>query len=598
MKFSPGPMQSSKQAPRTPLPPPIRSILRYTRPYWRVYAVGWLLALVFVGVGLAMPVVLRFVVAEFQAGAMTLRRLVFYFFALLAMSLITGIARFFERVLIIGASRKCEYDLRNDFFAHVQTLARDFFNRTPTGDILARATNDLNYVRMFLGPGIMGAIDMIRLPMALALMLYLSPWLTFLSLVPLPLITLLVYLFISFIHRQSERVQAQYAAVTARAQENLAGMRVVQAYGIEDREAESFQSECMKYLRENMRLAGVMSLAWPMIGLTVAMMILLVLWRGGVMVIDGRLAIEDFTGFIVCMLMLVWPLAEFGWIMTLYQQGAVGMNRINEILAEKPSIADDSRTNPELKVTEGHVRFENVSFAYAERLILDAIDFDIPAGKTVAIVGPTGSGKSTVAALLAREYNPVSGRIILDGQEIRAYPLKTVRNAIGYVPQDTFLFSASIRDNLCFGRPDATHEIMDAACEAAQFMETVRRFPHGYDTLLGERGVNLSGGQKQRLAIARAVIRDPRIFILDDALSSVDTQTEEAILRGLKRVMAARTSLVISHRISTIRHADLILVMDEGRIVERGAHGELVSQGGLYARMYEHQLLEEELEKT
>ncbi|HPC16888.1 MAG TPA: ABC transporter ATP-binding protein [Candidatus Hydrogenedentes bacterium] len=582
----------------TPLPAPIRSILRYTRPYWRIYVAGLLLALVFVGVGLAMPVVLRLVVAEFQAGTMTQRRLVFFFFALLAMSLITGIARFFERTLIIGASRKCEYDLRNAFFAHVQTLSRDFFNRTPTGDIMARATNDLNYVRMFLGPGIMGAIDMVRLPMALALMLYLSPWLTFLSLVPLPLITLLVYLFISFIHRQSERVQAQYAAVTARAQENLAGMRVVQAYGIEDREAESFQSECMKYLRENMRLAGVMSLAWPMIGLTVALMILLVLWRGGVMVIGGQLTIEDFTGFIVCMLMLVWPLAEFGWILTLYQQGAVGMNRINEILAEQPSIADGPWTRPELTITEGGVRFEKVSFAYEGRPILDAIDFDIPAGKTVAIVGPTGSGKSTIAALFARECHPVSGRILLDGQEIQAYPLKTVRNALGYVPQDTFLFSASIRDNLCFGRPDAPRELMDAACDVAQFTETVRQLPQGYDTLLGERGVNLSGGQKQRLAIARAVIREPRIFILDDALSSVDTHTEEAILQGLKRVMAGRTSLIISHRISTIRHADLILVIDGGRIVERGTHGDLASRGGLYARMYEHQLLEEELEKA
>lgn len=577
---------------------PIRSILRFTRPYWRVYAAGVLLALVFVGVGLAMPVVLRLVVAEFQSGTMTFAGLAVFFLVLLAMSLITGVARFFERTLIIGASRKCEYDLRNAFFAHVQTLSRDFFNRTPTGEIMARATNDLNYVRMFLGPGIMGAIDMIRLPMALALMIYMSPWLTLLSLVPLPLITLLVYLFISFMHRQSERVQAQYAVITARAQENLAGARVVQAYGIEEREAESFQAECTKYLRENMKLASVMSLAWPMIGLTVATMILLVLWRGGVMVIEERLALEDYTGFIVCMLMLVWPLAEFGWIMTLYQQGAVGMNRIDEILAERPAIADGPQIQPELRVVRGGIRFENVSFAYADRPVLNAIDFDIPAGKTVAIVGPTGSGKSTVASLIAREYNPTTGRILIDGQDILKYPVHALRNALGYVPQDTFLFSASIRENLCFGRPDASVELMDAACDVAQFTETVAQLSEGYDTLLGERGINLSGGQKQRLAIARAVIRDPKILILDDALSSVDTQTEEAILMRLKRVMAARTSLIVSHRISTIRHADLIVVIDGGRIVERGAHDALVAHGGLYARMYDRQLLERELEEA
>ncbi|MCX5757288.1 MAG: ABC transporter transmembrane domain-containing protein [Candidatus Hydrogenedentes bacterium] len=349
-------MTPTSNSHRGSLPPPLRSILRYNRPYWRAYVTGVLLALIFVGIGLTMPVVLRLVVADFQSNTMTFARLILFFLALLAMSLITGVARFFERTLIIGASRKCEYDLRNALFAHVQTLSRDFFNRTPTGEIMARATNDLNYVRMFLGPGLMGAIDMIRLPMALGVMIYMSPRLTLVTLVPLPLITVLVYLFVSFMHRQSERVQAQYAVITARAQENLAGARVVQAYGIEEREAEAFHTECAKYLRENMKMASVMSLAWPMIGMTVAMMILLVIWRGGVMVIEGHLALEDFTGFIVCMLMLVWPLAEFGWIMTLYQQGAVGMNRINEILAERPAIEDGPATRPEIDVAQGHTR--------------------------------------------------------------------------------------------------------------------------------------------------------------------------------------------------------------------------------------------------
>lgn len=559
---------------------------------------GLLLAQIFVGVGLLTPLVLRWVVAGFQTGTITFGWLFLYFLGLIAMSLVTGAARFFERTLIIGASRNGEYDLRNALFARIQMLSRDFFNRTPTGELMARATNDLNYVRMFLGPGLMGAIDMIRLPMALVLMLYMSPRLTLLSLVPLPLITLLVYLFVSFMHRQSEKVQAQYAVVTARAQENLAGARVVQAYGIAEREAESFQAECVAYLRENMKLSYVMSLAWPMIGMTIALMILLVIWRGGVMVIDGRLALEDLTGFIVCMLMLVWPLAEFGWIMTLYQQGAVGMNRINEILVETPAVADGPEVCITRDVAQGGIRFDHVSFAHANRCVLDEIDFEIPPGQTVAVVGPTGSGKSTIASLIAREYNPTGGHIRIDGMDARSYSLRALRGAIGYVPQDTFLFSASIRENLCFGRPEASEALMEAACDVAQLTETVMQLPERYDTLLGERGINLSGGQRQRLAIARAVIREPKILILDDALSSVDTHTEEAILTRLKRVTAARTSLLISHRISTIRHAGLILVLNEGRIVERGTHGTLIDQGGLYARMYERQLLEAELEET
>ncbi|NIA13050.1 MAG: ATP-binding cassette domain-containing protein [Nitrospiraceae bacterium] len=543
-----------------------------------------------------MPLVIRGVVAAFENERMTPRLLWLYLVGLIAISIATGFSRYFERKLIISASRKAEYDLRNDFFRHIQSLSQDFFHRVQTGDLMARATNDLNFVRMFIGPGIMGTIDMMRLPLTLGVMVYLSGRLTLLSLLPLPLVSILVYGIVMFMHRQSQKIQAQYSVVTSRVQENLAGARVVKAYGVADREVEAFEAESMKYMRENIKLASVMSFAMPLIGMVVALMILLVLWRGGLMVIDGSLELEDLTGFIVCMLLLVWPLAEFGWIMTLYQRGAVGMNRINEVFAEIPTVRDGERTRREASVSEGHIRFQNVCFSYADQATLQQVDFEVLPGQTVAIVGLTGSGKSTVVSMLTREYDVTSGAVLVDGQDVREIPVQSLRGAMGYVLQDTFLFSDSIRANVTFGRPHATGEEIARACDTAQFTETVEGLPEGLDTLLGERGVNLSGGQKQRLAIARAVVCDPKILILDDALSSVDTHTEEMILQRLKEVMANRTSIIISHRISTILHADLILVLEGGRVVEQGTHETLLELGGLYAELHERQLLEEELE--
>ena len=576
---------------------PFPSILQYNKPYWRDYFIGSLLAVIYVGIGLAMPMVLRAVVGRFQTGTMTYGMLWVSFGGLLAISVFMGIARYWERMLIICASRKAEYDLRNDFFRHIQSLSQDFFHRTQTGDVMARATNDLNYVRMFIGPGIMGTIDLIRLPFTLGMMIWLSLKLTLVSLIPMPVVSLLVYASVMFMHKQSQRVQEQFSVLTARSQENLAGARVVQAYGIGDLEVEQFRIESQKYLRQNMVLSAGTSLAWPLVGMAVAVTLLIVLYKGGSMTIEGTLALEDLTGFIVCMLMLMWPLAEFGWILTLYQRGSVGMKRINEIFAEIPSIRDTAETRPDAVIQAGSVRFEQVSSAYGDHTVLHDIDFEAPAGKTLAIVGPTGSGKTSIVNLLTREQAPVSGRILIDGLDVRTIPLHVLRSAIGYVPQDTFLFSDTIRANLTFGRADASEASMAYACSVAQFEETLRELPDGYATLLGERGVNLSGGQKQRLAIARAVICDPKILVLDDALSSVDTHTEEQILRQLKEVMASRTSVIISHRISTIQHADLILVLQDGRIVERGTHDELVAREGLYAAMYERQLLEDELEQ-
>lgn len=575
---------------------PFLTLLRYNRLYWKDYTIGSVLAVLFVFISLALPYVLRLAVVQFDQGVMTHTRLWAYFVGLLLIAVLTGAARYWQRMLMIGASRKFEFDLRNDYFRQIQRLSQDFFHRVKTGDIVARATNDLNYVRSFVGPGVMGTVDLVRLPFTLGWMLYISVRLTLIALMPLPIVSFAVYLFVMYINRQSKVVQEQFSTVSNRAQENLAGARVVKAYSVADRELRDFRGDCAAYMRENIKLAAMTSLAWPVIGFMVGAIMMLVTWRGGLMVIRGQILRGDLIGFIVCFALLAEPLVGFGWVLTLYQRGAVGMNRISEWLVAEPSIRDTERTRSDITALRGAVNFRNVQFGYAKSPALYDISFDVPAGKTVAIVGPTGSGKSSIVSLLTREYDPLRGTVAVDGIDLREVPIRVLRDAIGYVPQDTFLFSDTIRANLTFGRTDASPRELDYACEVAQFRETVEQLPEGYDTLLGERGVNLSGGQKQRLAIARAILRDPEILILDDALSSVDTHTEERILQKLKDVTSKRTSVIISHRISTIRHADVILALRDGRIVERGNHDDLVKRGGLYADMYLRQLLEDELE--
>ncbi len=580
---------------------PFLTILAYDRPYLREYATGAALALTFSAIELALPLVIRSVVAAFDQDAMTMPRLWLYFGLLVGIAGVTGFGRYHQRKLMIGASRKSEFDLRNDYFRHLQRLGRDFFQRTQTGDIMARAVNDLNYVRMLNGPGIMGSVDMCRLPLSLVLMLYFSARLTLVTAVPLPFVSITVYLFVMFMHRQSLKVQEQFSRVTARAQENLAGARVVKAYAASDTETRDFYNESRTYMRETMKLAVVMAFAFPFIGAMVALTVLLVIWQGGLMVIDGAMAFANLMGFMTCLVILAWPLVQFGWVLTLYQRGAVSMNRISEIFAEAPSIRDDENTLHAIRDIKGDIEFDNVSFSYAggeEDAALKELSFKVPSGGTVAIVGPTGSGKSSIVALIAREYDATAGHVLVDDVDVRRIPLETLRRAIGYVPQDTFLFSDTVRANIALGYPDAPADAIDYACEVAQFSETVANLENGYDTLLGERGVNLSGGQKQRLAIARAVLRDPKVLILDDALSSVDTQTEEEILMRLKDVMKTRTSIIIAHRVSSVRHADEIFVIDDGRLVERGTHAELAEAGGLYSEMHERQKLEEELEES
>jgi ATP-binding cassette subfamily B protein len=576
---------------------PFLTFLRYNRPYWREYLAGAVLSVLYVLIGLLTPLIIRQVVTGFEAQTMTMQVLTAYFAALVGIALATGVARYWQRIFMIGASREFEYDLRNDYFRHVQHLSQDFFHRIQTGDIMARATNDLNYVRLFIGPGLMGTVDISRVFFAMAMMLYLSPRLTLFALLPLPVVSLIVYGLVMYMHRQSKRVQEIFSEVSARAQENLAGARVVKAYGISDREFRSFEKVSRRYMEENVKLSAVMASLWPAIGSITSLTLLFVVWRGGVMVIEGAMSLGDFSAFLILLFMVAWPLAQFGWILTLYQRGAVSMNRIVEVLAEEPSVRDAPEARQDIKVLKGGIEFRHVTFGYDGRTALRDISFRVESGQTLAIVGSTGSGKSSIVSLIAREYDPDSGQVLLDGTEARHIPIAVVRSAIGYVLQETFLFSDTVRANLTFGRPDPPEAAVAYASDVAQFTEVVNELPRGYDTLLGERGINLSGGQKQRLAIARAVICDPAILLLDDALSSVDTQTESQILRRLKKVMETRTSVIITHRISAVQHADLILVLDDGEIVERGTHPSLVKRGGLYARMYERQLLEEELER-
>jgi len=524
--------------------------------------------------------------------------LVFEFAALLVvLSAIKGIFQYWMRVILIGISRDIEYELRNDLFSHLITLSQDFYGRYRTGDIMARATNDLNAVRMMLGPGLMYWTETLFLTLfAVAVMLSTDWRLTLICLFPAPLVSLVVILFGRRIHDRFESIQKMFSDISSRVQENLSGVRVIRAYAQEKAELHKFEVLNQDYVRENIRLARLSGLFMPLLQALIGLGFLVVLFAGGYQLLEHRISLGSFVMFNTYMGMLVWPMIALGWVVNLMQRGTASWTRIMELMHEKPSIARNAGLLEPPGEVAGALRFSSVQVKYATGTALENVDLDIPAGATVALVGHTGSGKSTLVSLIPRLIDPTSGTVTLDGTDLRDLDPEWLRRQIGFVPQETFLFSATLGENIAWGVEQATGEEIQRAAELAGLAPDIAGFPGGFQTMIGERGLTLSGGQKQRVAIARAILRNPPILILDDALSSVDTLTEERILTNLAHVMHGRTTILISHRVSTVQSADRIFVIEHGEIVEQGSHSELVANGGYYADLYQKQLLEEELE--
>ena len=515
-------------------------------------------------------------------------------------SIVAGVFTFLTRQTIIVVSRHIEFDLRNDLLAHLQRLSYPYFQNTPTGDLMAHATNDIGAVRNVLGPGIMYPTDtLLTFSMVLILMLVRDWQLTLLALIPLPFASIAVYVLGKTVHKKSLERQAQFSLLTTRAQENLSGIRVIKSYVREEFETMQFSKISWDYLKKNLVLARIQSLMWPLMFMIIGCSIIITLYSGGLRVMAGRLTIGELSAFLAYLVMLIWPVIAFGWVINLLQQGAASMERLSKIFDTDPEIKDTETTNTGIKEIEGAIEFRGMTFTHKSgtKPTLENINLAIDRGMTVAVVGYTGSGKTTLVNLIPRLYDVSAGQLLIDGTDIRTIPLEILRTNIGYVPQETFLFSDTLTENIRYGTDDGTREHVKEAAEISQIAKDILEFPNQFDTMIGERGITLSGGQKQRTSIARALIRQPKILILDDCLSAVDTYTEEEILRRLRAFMKGRTSIIISHRISTVKEADLIVVLDKGQIVERGTHDELVAKGGIYADLNEKQLLERELEE-
>jgi len=572
-------------------------LLPYLDRYRRKMVLGFAMVLLTVFAGMCAPWVLKYVVDDLQA-AFTREKLPFYAFLILGIAAVEGFFRFWMRKILIGASRDIEYDLRNDILAHLQRMSLSFFQSNNTGDIMSRATNDLNAVRSVLGPGIMYSVTTaITVVIATVILLRINWQLTLLAYIPLGLASFTVKKVGQQIHDKFEQIQAQFSAISTKAQENLAGIRIVKAFAREDSEVREFRALNDQYVRHSMSLIRLWGIFYPLMTALIGLSSVVLLWWGGLQVIHARLSLGEFVAFIGYLAMLTWPTIAIGWVINIFQRGSASMERILRILETRPEICDA----PDARAPEpagGTLEIRKLSFSYpgSPRPVLRNIDLTVPAGRVLAIVGHTGSGKSTLLNLLPRLYDPPPGTIFIDGLDVRDWPLAELRRTLGYVPQETFLFSDTIRENIAFGcnRPIGLQEI-EWAAGVSNVAQDIDTFPHKYETFVGERGITLSGGQKQRVAISRAVAVSPRILILDDALSNVDTYTEERILQELTEVTRGRTAILVSHRISTVKNADQIVVLQEGTIVEKGNHQELMKLQGVYAELHRKQLLEEEL---
>jgi ATP-binding cassette subfamily B protein len=580
----------------------------YLRRYRRAFFWGGLAAVCSNAVWIFFPQVIRIAIDDLNHGV-TQHKILLYASALVGLAAAKGFFLFWTRWIIIGISRDIEFNLRNDLFSVLEKQPAAYYQEHRTGDIMARMTNDLNAVRMLLGPAIMYSANSVLFTIgSLYFLLRISPFLTLVALAPLPLASILVQALGRRIHDRFERIQAMFSDISAQAQENFSGARLVRAFAQEEAQIKAFEESNREYIRRGLRLVQLMGMLWPTLEFLLGLALVIVLLVGGHEVLSHRISVGDFVAFSTYTVMLTWPMIALGWVVNLVQRGKASIVRIHELLREVPTIddrdADDSLAGA---VVQGAIDFEDLHFSYptaagtpAGPEVLHGITLHVPAGSSIALVGPTGAGKSTLASLIARMYDlPAHGRnggsVRIDGRPVSVYPLDTLRANLGYVPQETFLFSTTIRDNITLGRPDASESQLLDAAEAAHIRKEFEEFPAGFNTMIGERGLTLSGGQKQRSALARALIREPRILILDDALASVDTYTEEQILNGLNRVMQGRTTVLISHRVSTIRNADQIAVLLGGRVAELGTHDELLARGGYYASLFEKQMLEEEI---
>jgi ATP-binding cassette, subfamily B, multidrug efflux pump len=574
-------------------PKRLRPLLPYLKRYRWGYAGGMVCVFLTNGIQVLGPKVLG-TASDALLHGITRPKLLFFAGLLLAIAVAKGIFQFLTRWIMIGISRDIEFDVRNDLFEKLESLSYSYYQRHRTGDIMARATNDLSAIRNLLGPAIMySANTVVLMAGALAFMISISPRLTLYTFLPLPAASILIQYFGRRIHDRFERIQAMFADISARAQENFSGARLIRAYVQEEAEIQAFEAENHEYIRRSLKLVRLMGMLWPTLEFMLGCAVVMVLWLGGREVIAGRITVGQFVSFNAYMLQMTWPIIALGWVINLFQRGTASLGRLNEIMQEKPAITDAAGAS-EGEIS-GEIEFRGLNFSYEGKRVLRDVNLRIPAGTSLAIVGPTGSGKTTLVNLIPRIHDAEAGMVLIDGRPIGEYTLASLRRNIGFVPQETFLFSARIRENIALGVDSATDAEVRISAAAGNIAADIESFPEGYETLVGERGITLSGGQKQRTAIARALIRNPRILILDDALSSVDTHTEDLILNHLRDVMRGRTTIFISHRVSTVRNADRIAVLHSGRIVELGTHDELLALNGYYTDLYNKQLLEEEL---